>query len=247
MKFTFSEIICTSECIKAKLSKDKKHIKSRRLADLPKGFTVTYHAGAMHTKPNSLESIKKAIECGAEILEFDVSFRPDGTAVIIHNSEPSQSQGILLKDALEIAAKDKKCRINLDIKSTKNLAEVDRLISLAELNGRAFYTGVFADWVETVKNNSAIPYYLNHKITPQESTDPAEAQAVAEKAKLLGAMGINAHFGTASRMFVDKMHENGLLVSLWTVDKIPDMINVIDLAPDNITTKKPHIMNMLLK
>lgn len=247
MKFTFSEILCTSDCIKAKLSKNKEYLNSRSLADLPKAFTVTYHAGAMHTKPNSLDSIRKAIEYGAEILEFDVSFRPDGTAVIIHNSEPSQSQGILLKDALEIAAKDQKCRINLDIKSTKNLAEVDRLISLAGLNVRAFYTGVFDDWVEAVKSNSAIPYYLNHKITPQEATDPAEAQAVADKAKLLGAMGINAHFGTASKMFVDKMHENGLLVSLWTVNNASDMVKVINLGPDNITTKKPHVMNMLLK
>lgn len=247
MNFAFSAILCTFDCIKSKLSKNKKYINSRCLADLPKGFTVTYHAGAMHTKPNSLDSVKKAVECGAEILEFDVSFRPDGTAVIIHDSEPSQSQGILLKDALEVAAKSNSCRINLDIKSTKNLAEVDRLINLAGLNGRAFYTGVFADWVEAVKSNSSIPYYLNHKITPQESADPAEAQAVADKAKLLGAMGINAHFGTASKMFVEKMHENGLLISLWTVDKIPDMVKVIDLAPDNTTTKKPHIMNMILK
>lgn len=237
---------CRLDILKLKIS-GKKYIGSKNLSDMPKGFTLTLHAGAMHTKPNSLESVEAALEWGATIVEFDVSFRPDGTPVIIHNSSPSQNQGILLKDALAIAAKNKNCQINLDIKSMKNLGEVDRLISLAGLNGRAFYTGVFDDWVETVKNTSSIPYYLNHKITQQESTDPNAAQAVADKAKALGAMGINSNFGTASKMFVDKMHENGLPVSLWTVNNAADMVKVIDLRPDNITTKYPHVFEMIAK
>ena len=237
---------CKFDLLKLKIS-GKKYIGSKSLSDLSEDFTLTLHAGAMHTKPNSLESVRKALEWGAQIVEFDVSFRPDGTPVIIHNSSPSQNQGILLKDALAIAAKNKNCKINLDIKSMKNLGEVDKLVSLAGLDGRAFYTGVFDDWVETVKNTSSIPYYLNHKITTQESTNPNAAQAVADKAKKLGAMGINSNFGTASKMFVDKMHENGLPVSLWTVNNAADMVKVIDIKPDNITTKYPHIFKMITK
>lgn len=238
---------CKIDRIKFKLLNGKKLTNSRRISDLPHGFTLTCHAGALHTAPNSLDSIIKAIEWGAQVVEFDVSFRPDGTPVIIHNSAPSQNQGILLKDALAIVAKHKNCKINLDIKSTANLSAVDVLVKEAGLFDRVFYTGVFADWVETVKSTSSIPYYLNHKITSDETSDPCAAQTVADKAKALGAMGINSNFGGASKMFVDKMRENGLLISLWTVNKAPDMVKVIDLMPDNITTKYPHVFEMIAK
>ncbi len=247
MKFSFWELFCRLDCAKIRLSTDKKHINSRKIADLPCGFTVTYHAGAMHTKPNSIASIRTAIEKGATVVEFDVSFRPDGTPVIIHNSAPSQTQGILLKDALAVVAETNGCRINLDIKSTANLAEVDKLVTDTGLSDRVFYTGVFEDWVEKVKKSSSIPYYLNHKITNDEASDPSVAQAVADKAKALGVIGINSNFKGASRMFVEKMRENGLLVSLWTVNNASDMVKVIDLKPDNITTKYPHIMKLIFK
>ena len=247
MSFPVWKLLCRLDCAKVRLSASKKYVSSKNIADLPCGFTVTCHAGAMHTKPNSIESIRAAIEKDAKIVEFDVNFRPDGTPVIIHNSAPSQNQGILLKDALAVVAKANDCRINLDIKSTANLGEVDKLVKNAGLFERVFYTGVFTDWVDTVKSNSQIPYYLNHEITDEESVDPDAAQKVADKAKTLGATGINSNFRNASITFVEKIRENGLLVSLWTVNNPSDMVRVIDLKPDNITTKYPHIMNLIFR
>ena len=95
---------------------------------LPKEFTVTSHAGAFGTRANSISSIRTAVEKNSDVIEFDVSFRPDGTAVIIHNSSPSQRQGVLLEKAVEEFSKSKNGKLNLDIKSTANLPEVDRLI-----------------------------------------------------------------------------------------------------------------------
>ncbi len=213
---------------------------------LPDGYTVTFHAGALKTKPNTIESIKAALDYGAKVVEFDVSFRPDGTAVIIHADAPSANDGVLLDDALAAVAKNKKCKINLDIKSTANLPEVDRLVKKHCLFERVFYTGVFEDWVETVKNTSAIPYYLNHKLTKDETNNEELLQKLADKIKSLGAMGLNSNFSNASLLATQVMHKNGLLVSLWTANTAPDMARVIACLPDNITTKKPHILlNMI--
>lgn len=214
--------------------------------NLPNGFTVTYHTGAMHTKHNSIKSVRTAIDHGAKILEIDVSFRPDGTPVIIHDSSPNINQGIFLENALEAVAQSDTCMINLDIKSTANIGAIDELVKMYGLTERVFYTGVFYDWVDAVKSNSAIPYYLNHQITEQEANDISAAQAVADKAKALGAVGINANFRPATELFVETMHKNGLLVSLWTVNNMADMLNVLNLKPDNITTKNPHILKRLL-
>lgn len=210
--------------------------------NLPENFTVTFHAGALRTKPNTLESIRAALDYGAKVVEFDVSFRPDGTAVIIHADAPKANEGVLLDEALAVVATDKECKINLDIKSTANLPQVDELVKKHGLFERVFYTGVFEDWVETVRSSSAIPYYLNHKLTKEESYDETLLQKLADKMISLGAIGLNSNFKNASAIATRVMHKNGLLVSLWTANKAADMARVIACLPDNITTKKPHIL-----
>lgn len=215
---------------------------------LPEGFTLTYHAGALNTKPNTVESIEAALADGAKVVEFDVSFRPDGTAVIIHADKPTENEGVLLDNALAAVAKDKNCRINLDIKSTANLPQVDILVKKHGLFERVFYTGVFRDWVETVKENSDIPYYLNHNVSAEEAASTILLQKLAEEIVSLGAIGLNSNFSNANATATEVMHKNGLLVSLWTVNSSKDAARVIGYLPDNITTKKPHLIkNMIVK
>lgn len=228
---------------------NKKHYNSAKKFshNLPENFTVTFHAGALGTKPNTLESIQKALEYGAKVVEFDVTFRPNGTAVILHAAHAKENEGVLLDDALALVAADKECRINLDIKSTANLAEVDKLVNKHGLFERVFYTGVFADWVETVRSTSAIPYFLNHNLSSEEIKSKEMLQKVAEKIISLGAIGLNSNLKNANAPATEVMHKNGLLVSLWTANKPSDMAKVIACLPDNLTTKKPHITLDMLK
>ena len=56
--------------------------KSSKYRDnIKNSFTITAHAGALGTKPNTLSSLKKAIEFGVDIVEVDLTFRPDGTPI----------------------------------------------------------------------------------------------------------------------------------------------------------------------
>lgn len=227
------------------VKKNKNMFKAK--SDLPEDFTVTYHTGAMNTKPNSVDSINTSISHGAQIVEFDVTFRPDGTPVIIHSNAPSNTQGVFLENALEAVAQSDTCMINLDIKSTANLSAVDKLVMTYGLTERVFYTGVFEHFVEAVKRDSEIPYYLNYNISREEASDIAALRNVAKKARDYGAIGINSNYTHATELFVDTMRKNGLLVSLWTVNKPADMPKVLNLKPDNITTKNPHILKEFFK
>lgn len=225
---------------------DIKKNKYPHVHSLPDGFTITCHAGALHTRANTVRSVRAAVEWGAQIVEFDVSFRPDGTPVIIHNSSPSQNQGVLLEKALDEVAKSDNCKINLDIKSTANLKSVDELVKLKGLEKRVFYTGVFEDWIDTVRNNSSIPYYINYNPTKEESNNTDYVKNLVKKAVDSGAIGINSNFNGVSTLIVDTAHKNGLLVSLWTANKISDMLCALALHPDNITTKKPNVLKKLI-
>ncbi len=217
------------------------------IRSLPDGFTLTFHAGALKTEPNTVESIEAALAYGAEIVEFDVSFRPDGTPVIIHNASPKENEGVLLDDALRTVASDSKCRINLDIKSIANLPQVDALVKKHNLFDRVFYTGVFAEWVETVKSTSDIPYYLNRNVSAEESESEELLQKLADEIIGFGAIGLNSNFRNASATVTRIMHQNGLLVSLWTINNSRNAAKVISYLPDNITTKKPHILENMIK
>ena len=46
--------------------------------------------------------------------------------------------------------------------SLELLACVYELVKAKGLENRVFYTGVFEDWIETVKNNSSIPFFINY-------------------------------------------------------------------------------------
>lgn len=243
MELLFSKIRCA---VSKAVSKNK--INDIFLhGNLPEGFTVTCHTGALFTRMNTVNSVKRSVSWGAHTVEFDVSFRPDGTPVIIHNSSPTQNQGILLEKALDEVVKSKTCKINLDIKSTKNLSAVDKLVKQKGLWDRVFYTGVFEDWIDTVKENSEIPFFINFNPSAEESNDKDYIDRIIAKAKETGAIGINSNFRGVSKNMVDAVHESDLLISLWTANKIPDMITALELCPDNITTKNPHILKMIIE
>lgn len=233
--------------IKCKLSEHFSKFRIKEQVSVVDGFTITCHSGALHTKMNTVSSVRKAVEWGAQVVEFDVSFRPDGTPVIIHNSSPSQNQGILFEDALDEVAKSDTCKINLDIKSTKNLGAVDNLVKLKKLENRVFYTGVFEDWIETVKATSSIPFYINYNPSTKESNNDEYLKKIISTAKRTGAIGINSNFKGVSEKMVYAVQKSDLLVSLWTANNINDMYKALSFRPDNITTKNPNILKMLIK
>ena len=105
-------------------------------------MTITAHSGAFDTPDNSIEFVKKVLEEDCEIFEIDVTFRPDGTPVIIHSGSPKADEGILLRDVLALVAGHPSIRMNLDLKSVKNLPAVDELLENYGLTERAFFTAM---------------------------------------------------------------------------------------------------------
>lgn len=209
------------------------------MTTLPENFTVTCHAGAMHTRANSLRSVGRCTAAGVEIMELDVSFRPDGTPVIIHNASPGKRGGALLCSALNIIAPHRNCRVNLDLKAFPPLTAIDALVSECGLEGRAFYTGVEESDIEGVRSSSRIPYYLNNGINPAYSHDHAWAADFTAKAKELGALGVNANYRNMTPEIVAAFRDDSLSVSVWTVNDPHNWLRMIEMGVDNITTKRP--------
>lgn len=77
--------------------------------------------------------------------------------------------------------------------------------------------------------------------------DKKYLRRAADEIKHAGAVGINCKYTYLSKALVEVMHERGLSVSVWTVDKKPLMLYVLSLAPDNITTRNPRLLMSLIK
>lgn len=214
--------------------------------NLPKSFTYTAHTGCVDTKDNSLEAIKIGAEYGADIVEFDLNFLPDGTPVLVHD-KPKGNE-ITLDEAFKKVSEYKSLKVNVDVKATKNLKAVYPLAQKHSIEKRIFYTGIGLDFVEAVKKDSPhVPYYLNISVDKPKKQTPEYLEELVKIVKDSGAVGINFNKDNATQELVDAFHENDLLVSIWTVNKKGKMYKILSMGPDNITTRRPDKLQEILK
>ncbi|MBQ7114913.1 MAG: glycerophosphodiester phosphodiesterase [Clostridia bacterium] len=222
-----------------------KKLKEEPIA-LPEDFTYTAHTGCVDTKDNTLEAIEVGAKYGADIVEFDLNFLPDGTPVLAHD-EPKGNE-TTLEEAFKKISEYEGLKANVDIKSTQNLKAVYPLARKYGIEDRIFYTGVTTDFLESVKKDSPeIPYYLNVNVKKKRKQTPEYLEELVKTVKDSGAIGINFNKDNATKELVDTFHENDLQVSIWTVNKKAKMYKILSLKPDNITTRRPDKMEKLLK
>ncbi|MBQ8028030.1 MAG: glycerophosphodiester phosphodiesterase [Clostridia bacterium] len=212
---------------------------------LPNNFTLTAHTGCMNTKENSLDSIAEGAKF-CEIVEFDLHFNKNLTAVLAHD-EPSGNE-VTLDEAFSFVSEIKDISVNVDIKSTANLSEIEKTADKYSLENRFFLTGVNEAFLGEVKKEcSDVKYYLNVEVDKAKRKDKEYLLSLVEKVKEAGAIGINFNKKSASKELVEIFHENGLLVSIWTVNSEKEILKIASYGPDNITTRNPEKAGELLK
>lgn len=206
--------------------------------DTSERFTVTAHTGCEGTADNSLEAIKKGFDSGADIVEFDLHFTKSGEPVLAHDK--AEKESIPLKKAFELVAECDGLMVNVDCKTVDNIAVVPKIAEECGIRDRIFYTGIETDKVAAVKEKSpGVEYYLNTKIKKWKKKNEKYIRSLVKLTKDNGAVGLNINFKGASKKMVEIFRQEGLKVSIWTVNKEKDMPGAIELGCDNITTRQP--------
>lgn len=205
---------------------------------LPRRFTITAHTGCLGTEDNSVESMRAGVANGADVIEFDVHFTEDGTPVLAHDEPKGDELG--LEVAFEFLSRNKNIMANVDMKSTANMAEVQKLAEKYGVIGQIFFTGIELEEVEEVRKNCPrISYYLNVDVDKSKNTDSEYLNSLVNEVKEAGAVGVNFNYKSASSELVKHFHSNMLYVSIWTVDDKLSMYEILSMSPDNITTRNP--------
>lgn len=209
-------------------------------------FTITAHTGAFDTEDNTLESVKVSIEHNVKVLEIDVRCRPNSTVVIGHDIIMTNNDGVELSTVFDLI-KQSKVMVNLDIKETKALKGLRKLITEYGLENQVFLTGIEYLQVKAVKEDCpGIAYYLNYKPSRFKIFTEDYQQKIVELMEKTGAVGINCNYVYASRTLSNVLHKNGYKLSVWTVDKNRALKRALVCKPDNITTHNPDRIEQLI-
>jgi glycerophosphoryl diester phosphodiesterase len=214
------------------------------------------HRGARAYAPeNTLASFKKAIEIGVDAVELDVRKTKDNQIVVIHDADVKRTtngEGLVselaLKEIKSFSAEggekiptleevlgflDKKVKVFVELKEMGIEEQVLSIVHAKKLEKNVVITSFLEDALKKVreldKDIETGLIYAKHK-------NPIKA-ALELKANYLFALYRFTH--TAN---VQKAHENGLKVIVWTINNPEEVEEYAKKGVDGIASDKPDIL-----
>jgi glycerophosphoryl diester phosphodiesterase len=247
------------------------------LAERPATPLNIAHRGASRIAPqNTLAAFEKALELGADGIEFDVRRSADGVPVVIHDSTvDATTDGTGRVDAMELAQLKR-----LDAGSSFDSAFAgERIPTLAEvlktLGGKLFLnielkvTGVFdrgleqavVDLVEEhaleeyVLVASFNPFALRRmqQIAPRIPTGLVYAHPAWPSLRLASLMmprpnaALHPGYPLVDEQHVSWARARNARIHVWTVDNPAEMRRLIALDVDGIITNAPDLLGEVLE
>jgi glycerophosphoryl diester phosphodiesterase len=214
------------------------------------------HRGARAYAPeNTLTSFKKALEIGVDAVELDVRKTKDNQLVVIHDANVKRTtdgEGLVseltLKEIKGFSAEkgekiptfqealdflDKKVKMFIELKETGVEEQVLSKVNERGLEKNVVIVSFLEDALKKVreldKDIETGLIYAKHK-------NPVKA-ALELKANYLLAFYRFTH-----TVNVQKAHENGLKVIVWTINKSEEVEEYAAKGVDGIASDKPDIL-----
>ena len=222
---------------------------------------VIGHRGAKgHTAENTLASIKKAMELGADGIEIDVFRCFSGEIVLFHDKKLDRltngtgmiesksfeelkklkvlgsNEGIpTLKEVFEII--DKSTFLNIELKGS-NTAKLSLEIVKEQINNnRILHKNILFSSFNWKELEDLRKIDDNIKIALVTENDPLDA---IEPALTLKAVAINPSYKTLNKNVVDEIFKAGLKIYTWTVNNKNQIDKMKKLGVNGIITDYPE-------
>ncbi|MFJ3905901.1 glycerophosphodiester phosphodiesterase [Streptomyces sp. NPDC090025] len=212
-------------------------------------LAVGHRGDPYRVRENTVPSIVSAFERGADAVEVDVRLTADGVPVLLHDDTLKRLWGLdrplsglgldeireftadgipTLREALLAAGPH---RLMLDLPGG-DAASVRRIVGTVRECGageRVYYCAGATAMLDVRAADPAAEIALTW--TSLAPPRPVLLDAVRPR-------WLNFRFGLASRELVERVHRDGLLVSVWTPDTKRNMRKLIDNGVDSITTNR---------
>lgn len=214
------------------------------------------HRGAKAYEPeNTLRSFKKAIELGVDAVELDVRRTKDERIVVVHDAnvdKTTNGEGLVNELTLEqikqfVAEKgekiptleealdflDKKVKILVELKET---GFEKKVLSLIHEKGLVKNVVIVSFMEEALKKARELDNEVETGLIYIRHKDPIEA-ALELKASYLLSFYRFTHTSN-----VQKAHEKGLKVIVWTINKQEEVSEYMKKGVDGIASDRPDIL-----
>ncbi|MEV0907471.1 glycerophosphodiester phosphodiesterase [Streptomyces hokutonensis] len=222
--------------------------------------TAVGHRGDPYrARENTVDSLRSALEQGADAVEFDVRVTRDGVPVLLHDERlqrlwevdrpltslsVDEVRGLTdggVPTLVEALAATEGSRVMIDLPGTADPRAARRIVEVIREYGaddRAYYCAG-ADTMLAVRaaDPSAEIALTWTSLAPPR---PAVLEAVRPR-------WLNYRFTLVDRDLVARVHRDGYLLSVWTPDTRRSMRRLLDLGVDSITTNRVGVLCGLRK
>ncbi|MDO5142249.1 MAG: glycerophosphodiester phosphodiesterase [Eubacteriales bacterium] len=215
---------------------------------MPNHTLITAHSGAEDTPDNSLTFVRCALALPIDALEVDVRRRADGTLALGHDAADDHAP--TLAQAFELVRAHPTMCINCDLKQPGLEQAVYRLALSCGLTGRVIYSGTvdvraasrvsgLQDAVEIYLNlEEVVPdLYARYRENPDFELHAAET--VSAVCRTYGIRTVNMYHRLVTPRFCDRLAQQGLGVSAWTIDCPQTMAQILSYGVHNLTSRRP--------
>jgi len=214
------------------------------------------HRGARAYEPeNTLRSFERALELGVDAVEFDVRGTRDDEVVVIHDARVDRTTGAK-GSVREMTLQQIKQLVLEKDQKTPTLEEaldfLDRKVKIViELKENGLEKKVLSSVREKgLEKNVIIVSFLEKTLSKiRELDDEVETGLIyvrhrnpIQSALKLGAKYLLPFYRFTHSSDVEKAHDNGLRVIVWTINDREEVSKYVRKGVDGIASDKPDIL-----
>jgi len=221
---------------------------------------VVAHRGASAYEPeNTLRSLRRALEIGADMVEVDVHASRDGHIVVIHDAKVERTtngkgyvKDLTLKEMrkLDAGLGEKvptleevvelmrgKAQLVIEIKVPRTEEKVLRIIKEGSLRNNVLISSFYHTAVKHVRELD--PKIKTGIIISSRPVKPAQLSIDANADVLF------PRYVYVDQEMVREVHKQNLTIYPWTIDDLNEIRPFIKMGVDGIVTNKPDVLRNL--
>ncbi|MGM9384812.1 glycerophosphodiester phosphodiesterase [Streptomyces antibioticus] len=222
--------------------------------------TAVAHRGDPYRfRENTIDSLRSALDRGADAVEIDVRLTRDGVPVLLHDAtlkrlweldrpltslSAAEVQGLTagrVPTLVEALAAAEGARVMIDLPGTREPRTARRVVDAAREAGAADRVYYCADATAMLAVRAADPS-AEIALTWTSLAPPRPVLLAAVQPRWL-----NYRFSLVDRDLAARVHDGGHLLSVWTPDTRRSMRRLVELGVDSITTNRIDTLTAVRK
>ena len=218
-------------------------------------FYKIAHRGASAYEPeNTLRSFRRALDMGADLIEFDIRMSSDGHLIVIHDKKVDRTtDGTGLVREMTLGQLKK-----LDAGKGEKIPTLEEVIDFGKGKTRFVIElkegGVEGKIVDVIKQNDLLEdvVIVSYHSKLVKNVKQLESRVTTGLISLLPFNAVGSgkeslvdivapfHY-LVTRGLVEKIHRNGMFLFTWVVDSQKRAEKLKEIGVDGIVTNKPDI------